>query len=41
MGHVYGSRMGYHENILLKTNGGQEGGGRGRDRTLNFVACGA
>ena len=45
-----GSRMGYHGNILLRTNGGRgyeeteslillEELGRGRDRQPNFVAC--
>ena len=32
-----GSRIGYHRNILLRTNGGR----RGRDRKPDFVACGA
>ena len=46
-----GSRMGYHGNILLRTNGGRRGrdrkpnsvGGKGRgwDRKLDFVACSA
>ena len=30
-----GSRMGYHRNILLRTNGGR----RGRDRKPDFVTC--
>ena len=46
-----GSRMGYHRNILLRTNGGRRGRdrkpnsverkGRGRDRKPDFVACSA
>ena len=32
-----GSRMGYHRNILLRTNGGR----RGRDRKPDFVTCSA
>ena len=33
VGNLYGSRMGYHGNIQLKTNGGR----RGRDRKPNLV----
>ena len=46
-----GSRMGYHGNILLRTNGGRRGRdrkpnsvrekGRGRNRKPDFVACSA
>ena len=46
---VPGSRMGYHGNILLRTNGGRRGRdrkpnsvrekGRGRNRKPDFVAC--
>ena len=46
-----GSRMGYHGNILLRTNGGRRGRdrkpnsvggkGRGRARKPDFVACSA
>ena len=47
-----GRRMGYHGNIMLRTNGGRRGRnrkpnsvwggeGRGRDRKSDFVACGA
>ena len=32
-GNPYGSRMGYHRNILLRTNGGS----RGRDRKPNLL----
>ena len=50
VGKLYGSRMGYHGNILLRTMGkrGRDkkpkyAGGRGRDwdRKPNFVACSA
>ena len=35
VGNLDGSRLGHHENILLKNNGGR----RGRDRKPNLV-CG-
>ena len=46
-----GSRMGYHDKVLWRTNGGKRGRdrkpnsvggkGRGRDRKPDFVACSA
>ena len=38
VGNLFGSEMGYHGNIQLKTNGV---GGKGRDRKPNFGDCSA
>ena len=37
VGNFYGSRMDYHGNILLRTNGRGGGGWRGRDKKFNSV----